>query len=163
MRKMLLVLVTVMLCLFLTGCSMLQSKSQESLTQWVTDHREAWEKIISAPQDAGSVRLDRGLSDQWSVLFRDGRLEYVWYNPDTGDYNLRFNGIAEPLEGDQYLIWSRRPMEEIAPLFPDDPGILVEASQTRMYWTGIGAGGRGYILVEQIGENWYYIEDNLPT
>ena len=87
----------------------------------------------------------------------------VWYNPDTGDYNLRFNGIAEPLEGDQYLIWSRRPIEEIAPLFRNDPGILEEASQTRMYWTGIGSGGRGYILVEQIGENWYYIEYNLPT
>ena len=163
MRKMLLVLVTVMLCLSLTGCSMLQSKSRESLTQWVTDHREAWEKIISAPQAAGSVRLDRGLADQWSGLFRDGRLENVWYHADPGDYHLRFNGIAEPLEGDQSLIWSRRPIEEIAALFPNDPGILEEASQTRMYWTGIGAGGRGYILVEQIGENWYYIEYNLPT
>ena len=163
MRKMLLVLVTVMLCLFLTGCSMLQSKSQESLTQWVTDHREAWEKIISAPQDAGSVRLDRGLTDQWSVLFRDGRLEYVWYNPDTGDYNLHFNGITEPLEGDQYLIWSRRSMEEIAPLFPYDPGTLEEKTDTRMYWTEIGAGDRGYVLVERVDENWYYIEYNYPT
>ncbi len=162
MKRLMLVWV-MMLCLALTGCSMLQSKSRESLMQWVTDHREAWEKIISAPQTSGIVRLDRGLVDQWSGLFRDGRLENVWYHPDTGDYHLRFNGIAEPLEGDQYLIWSRRPMEEIAPLFPNDPGILEEASQTRMYWTGIGAGGRGYILVEQIGENWYYIEYNLPT
>ena len=162
MKRLMLVCVMI-LCLALTGCSMLQAKSQESLTQWVTDHREAWEKIISAPQAAGSVQLDRGLADQWSGLFRDGRLENVWYHPDTGDYHLCFNGIAEPLEGDQYLIWSRRPMEEIAPLFPNDPGILEEASQTRMYWTGIGAGGRGYLLVEQIDENWYYIEYNHPT
>ena len=153
MKRLILVWLMIM-CLALTGCSMLQSKSRESLMQWVTDHREAWKKIISAPQTSGIIRLDRGLVDQWSGLFRDGQLENVWFHPDTGDYHLIFNGIAEPLEGDQYLIWSRRPMEEIAPLFPDDPGILEEASQTRMYWTGIGAGGRGYLLVEQIDENW---------
>ena len=87
----------------------------------------------------------------------------VWYNPDTGDYNLHFNGITEPLEGDQYLIWSRRSMEEIAPLFPYDPGTLEEKTDTRMYWTEIGAGDRGYVLVERVDENWYYIEYNYPT
>jgi hypothetical protein len=163
MKKAALLIAALILCLTLTGCSMLQSKSRESLTQWVADHREAWKKIVSAPQTAGIVRLDRGLADLWSGLFRDGQLENVWYNPDTGDYDLRFNGIAEPLEGDQYLIWSRRSMEEIAPLFPNDPGTLEEKTDTRMYWTGIGSGRRGYVLVERIDENWYYVEYNDPT
>ena len=163
MKKAVLLITVVILCLALTGCSMLQSKSRESLTRWVTDHREAWKKIVSAPQAAETVRLDRGLADLWSGLFRDGQLENVWYDLDTGDYELRFNGIAEPLEGDQYLIWSRRSMEEIAPLFPNDPATLEEKTDTRMYWTGIGAGDRGYVLVEQIDENWYYVEVNYPT
>ena len=162
MKRMIAVWVMI-LCLALTGCSALQSKSQESLARWVADHRRPWEKIVSATQPAdGSIRFDRTLADQWSSLFRDGRLEDVYWDRETGDYHLRFNGVGEPLEGDQYLIWSKRAMEDFAPRFGDE-GTLEEISETRLYRTGIGAGGRGYVLVERLEENWYYVEDNLPT
>ena len=163
MKKAALLAAAVILCLVLTGCSMLQSKSRESLTRWVTEHRETWNKIVSAPQPDKSVRYDRELADQWSRLFRGGRLRDVYYAPETGDYYLYFNGFAEYPEGDQYLIWSRRSIGDIAPTFRDDPGTLEEKSETRLYLTGIGAGKGGYVLVEQIDENWYYVEYNHPT
>lgn len=163
MKKAVSLVVTIILCLALTGCGMLYSKSQESLTQWVTDNREAWEKIVSVPRIGGSVRIDQELTDQWSRLFKDGRLNYVHCNPETGDCSLHFNGIAKVLEGDQYLVWSGQPIEEIAPLLPDDPGTLEEKTDPRLYFTGVGAGGRGYVLVERITENWYYVEYSLPT
>lgn len=162
MRRLIPVCVMI-LCLSLTGCSTLQSNSREAMARWVADNRETWKKIVSAPQPAGSIRYDRELAGLWSRLFRDGRLSDVCYAPDTGDYSLYFNGAAEPPEGDRYLIWSRRTAEDVAPLLPDDPGTLEEKSETRLYRTGIGAGGRGYVLVEQIDENWFYVEYNVPT
>ena len=161
--KRLMMVCALILCMVLTGCNMLLSKSRDSLTRWVADNREAWEKIVSTHQPSGSIRVDQGLADQWSRLFRDGHLRDVYWNTETGDYHLYFNGITEPLEGDQYLIWSKRPMEDIAPQFAGDPGMLEEKNETRLYWTGVGAGSRGYILVERVDDNWYYVEYNYPT
>ena len=76
---------------------------------------------------------------------------------------MYFNGVSEVLEGDQYLVWSDRTIEEISPLLPDDPGTIEEKTDVRLYCTGIGMGGRGYVLVERITENWYYVEYCLPT
>ncbi len=163
MKRIALSAIFVILCLTLTGCNMLCSPSQESLTQWVQDHRETWEKAVVKPQGGGSVRIDRELTDQWNRLFRDGRLHHVYWNPETGSCSLYFNGFSTVLEGDQYLVWSGQPIEEIAPRFPDDSGTLAERTDTRLYFTGVGSGGRGYILVERIAENWYYVEYSWPT
>ena len=163
MKRAALLAVTMILCLALAGCGSLQSKSQESLTRWVEENRETWEKAISTVRNGRGIRIDRELTDQWSKLFRDGRLSHISCTPEGSDCLLFFNGIGTVLEGDQYLVWSERPIGEIAPMFPDDPGTLKEKTDTRLYWTGIGSGGRGYILVERIAENWYYVEYSLPT
>ena len=162
MKRLMLVCMMI-LCMVLAGCGVLQSKSRDSLIQWASDNRVALQNIVSVPQTAGRIRIDRGQADQWSKLFQDGRLREVYFNAETGDYHLYFNGVAEPIEGDQYLVWSKRPIEDIAPPFPDDPGTLEEKSETRIYWTGIGAAGQGYVLVERIDENLYYVEASYPT
>ena len=53
-------------------------------------------------------------------------------------------------------------MEDFAPRFGGE-GTLEEISETRLYCTGIGAGGRGFVLVERLEENWYYVEYNAPS
>ncbi|MBR4502754.1 MAG: hypothetical protein IKP22_12860 [Clostridia bacterium] len=160
-KKAALIIAAMILYLALTGCN--TSKSRDSMTRWLTDNREAWDKIISAHQTGRRIRYDRELADQWSSLFRDGRLREISYNPDTGDCNLDFNGTDEIPEGDRYLVFSGRSMEEIAPLGPLDDPIIQQKTESRLYYTGIGAGGRGYVLVERIEENWYYIEYYYPT
>ena len=163
LKKAALLIITMILCLAMTGCNAFLSKSRDSLIKWLADNREAMEKMISAEQTGRIIRYDRELLDQWSSLFRDGQLREVSYNPDTGDCNLDFYGYDEIPEGDRYLVFSSRSMEEIAPLDPLDNPIIQQKTESRLYYTGVGAGGRGYILVERIEENWYYIEYNYPT
>ena len=162
MKRMVLVWVMI-LCMVLTGCGMPQLKSRDSLIQWASNNRVALQNIVSVPQTAGRIRVNREQADQWNKMFQDGQLKEVYFNAETGDYYLYFNGVAEPIEGDQYLVWSKRPIEDIAPPFPDEPGTLEEKSETRIYWTGIGAAGQGYVLVERIDENLYYVEASYPT
>ena len=162
MKRMMLVWVMI-LCMVLTGCGMPQLKSRDSLIQWASNNRVALQNVVSVPQTAGRIRVNREQADQWSKLFQDGQLKEVYFSAETGVYHLYFNGVAEPIEGDQYLVWSKRPIEDIAPPFPDDPGTMEEKSETRIYWTGIGAAGQGYVLVEQIDENLYYVEASYPT
>ncbi|MBQ7184171.1 MAG: hypothetical protein IJR97_09315 [Clostridia bacterium] len=161
MRKNVMAAVAVMLCLILTGCGMFRSETKESLTRWVTDNREAFEKIARVPRAGGRVWIDREMTDMWSGLFRDGRLEYVTFDPETGDYALYFNGSWEP-EGDRYLKFSDRPIGKIEPI-SGDTGTLEEMTDDRLYRTGVGVGGRGYTLVERIAENWWFIEIYWPT
>lgn len=163
MKKTALQIVIAILCLALTGCSTFHSKSKESLTQWVTENRKTWEKVFPASNTGGPVIIGRELADQWSGLFHDGRLDYVTIDPETRNCCFYFNGLRNLPEGNQYFVWSGQPIEEIAPVFPNDPGILEEKTDTRLYFTGIGSGGRGYVLVEQIEKNWYFVEYNFPT
>ena len=162
MKRLMLVWVMI-LCMVLTGCGMPQLKSRDSLIQWASNNRVALQNVVSVPQTAGRIRVNREQADQWSKLFQDGQLKEVYFNAETGVYHLYFNGGAEPIAGDQYLVWSKRPIEDIAPPFPDDPGTMEEKSETRIYWTGIGAAGQGYVLVERIDENLYYVEASYPT
>ena len=161
MKKAALLFAVLILCLTLSGCVITFQNSLESLTRWVERHREPWEKIVSAQRD-GSIRYDRELTDQWGKLFWSGELEYVSYNQGNGDYKLYFNEVMGPPEGERYLIWSVRSMEEIAPLIPGEEANLQEKTDSRMYWTGLGI-GYGYMIVERIFDNWYYIEYNRPT
>ena len=163
LKKTALLIITMILCLAMTGCNAFLSKSRDSLIKWLADNREAMEKMISAEQTGRIIRYDRELVDQWSSFFRDGRLGEVSYDQNTGDCHLNFNGIDEIPEGDRYLVFSRRSMEEIAPMTFLDNRIIQEKTESRLYYTGVGSGGRGYILVERIDENWYYIEYNYPT
>ena len=149
------------LCMAVTGCSLFFSKSQESLTNWAREHRETWEEILSLPRPGAAVRRDGELTGPWS-RFRDGRLREVYCDPETGDFSLFFNGYAKPPEGDQCLVWSNRPAEEIVPPLPDEAEVL-QRTDTRLHLTGFGAGGKGYVIAERLFENWYYLEYNFPT
>ena len=88
LKKTALLIITMILCLAMTGCNAFLSKSRDSLIKWLADNREAMEKMISAEQTGRIIRYDRELADRWSSLFRDGQLREVSYNPDTGDCNL---------------------------------------------------------------------------
>ena len=163
MKKTALQIVIAILCLALTGCGTFHSKSKESLMQWVTENRKTWEKACFASNAGEAVIINRELADQWSGLFHDGRLDYVSFDPETRNCSFYFNGIRNLPEGDQYVVWTGQSMEEIAPVFPYDPGILEEKTDTRLYYTGIGSGGWGHVLVEQIEKNWYFVEYDFPT
>ena len=54
------------------------------------------------------------------------------------------------------------PDDEYTPA-EDDGWALVSASENTWSWEGGGMGGKGYIDVERLKPNWFYVETYYPT
>ena len=136
--------------------------TKESAGEFIDEKSDYWPDIVEEIRKSkGSVSRSLFMSRDMRVAFKDSELSKVSYNEANHSVVCRFSPSVEPyvsiwLEYNTELSATEIPTTWKTVYWPD--WTQAENSETIARWEGGGADRKGYIIIEEIRPDWFYIE-----
>ena len=138
---------------------------------WRGEPRELMRKIVQEHQALllESVSLSKGeyfkrenAADRRKIpAFRIKDIRSIDGRSDDGSVAFYFPWTSSIIEGSIKLEY--RPDNTFPEPYYGYDWLLVSHTEDTWRWEGGGTNGKGYVAIECFAENWFYVEEYLPT
>lgn len=158
MRGIIALITVVLLCLAIFT----ESKIENRLKRMIDANAAIWPKMFLETDDK-IIRLGDDMSPELLHLFKsediisvDGRLfpEIIWFN---------FRWSYYEGEKSRMLMYSGEKIELDFFVSMSQEWTYIAESSHQWKWTGGGINGKGYIVVEELRPNWFFVDMYFPT